>query len=537
LTTKTGLDRHRDAKRSRERQVQTRLVLAAELAIEKRMARLIAETGRKAAFAYARVGDGEARQAIAGVSRAAGAVLRATLTEVARTFAARLGDAQKDLADALETKSTEPYDRAIDQHVSMRTADMVVNITQSLQDAIALVISNGIDEQLGEEQIAHRIVEATSGEIGLARARRIARTEVHNAAMYGQQVAAEASPLAYQKEWLSTEDGRTRKGHNEMNGDRVALDAAFSVPLYDRNGELIERHNMLYPGATGAPASQVINCRCVVLYEPIGAKPVWNGPKPRPPVPTIPKPAPPWLGPVPDAAPAPVPVPTIPPRGQILVPTVPPARPVQVPTIPGPVQPEPIEVPTISEPPAAELVPVPTIPEPKPVVVPVMPVLANAITVYTQPSFLQLDADRVYYDPASRLGNSLPAGLVALEALVGRTIYVQGEFAAWNDLSRLHIKDRPWSRQVVVRIEVPAGTRVSTSIAATGERLIGTPVADLAPGERTQLLITSVDTTTYGDLSAKRFGDIPLTSGPAHPNTGLILVDAELIPFVSPSTP
>ncbi|PHR83103.1 phage minor head protein [Henriciella sp.] len=54
------------------------------------------------------------------------------------------------------------------------------------------------------------------------------------------------------KRWVATKDNRTRDSHAAIDGDMVALDQPFS------NG-------LLYPHAPGAPAEEVVNCRCT--YE------------------------------------------------------------------------------------------------------------------------------------------------------------------------------------------------------------------------------------------------------------------------------
>jgi uncharacterized protein with gpF-like domain len=163
------------------------------------------------------------------------------------------------ISRGVETKAFDDLDSAIRDFMTAHTAQAVVGISETTRKVIANVIRRGEDEGLSGEEIAKAIVEATSGEIGLARARRIARTETHAAAMYGQQAAAEASPLAFQKVWLATEDARTRPDHAEANGQVRALADPFTVGGTE----------MAYPGDFDAPPEQIINCRCVALYEPV----------------------------------------------------------------------------------------------------------------------------------------------------------------------------------------------------------------------------------------------------------------------------
>ena len=250
-----------------ERAVQTRLILAAERALEVHLARAIAAAGRRAAAAHGR----EAALAAAGTaSQDIARALRPAVSDIARTFGARVIQGPKSATAflGLETKAFDDLDQAIRQHFGTDTAQRVVQISDSLRETIRRVIERAIAENLGQEETAALIVEATSGEIAMARARRIARTEIHNAAMFGQQAAAEASPLAFEKVWLATEDARTRESHAKANGQRVGLNDFFRLEQDD--GRFV---HLAYPGDTRAPPGETINCRCVCTYEPILAEP------------------------------------------------------------------------------------------------------------------------------------------------------------------------------------------------------------------------------------------------------------------------
>ena len=101
----------------------------------------------------------------------------------------------------------------------------------------------------------------------VSRARAVARTEMHNAFEAGNRMAVDQSTLPRVKIWLASEDERTRQGHSEIDGESVPLNQNFSVPLYDHEGSLLEKTEMVGPGDPSAPAGQVINCRCTLLYE------------------------------------------------------------------------------------------------------------------------------------------------------------------------------------------------------------------------------------------------------------------------------
>jgi HK97 family phage portal protein len=112
-------------------------------------------------------------------------------------------------------------------------------------------------------------VEGTYEKFSDSRARLIARTETTVAAGEGSRAAAKSLGLPnLKKEWVSGHDSRTRgsdaddqSNHVVMDGVTIGLDEKFVVPSDDGNDE------MDGPGDAHAPADQVCNCRCVVVYH------------------------------------------------------------------------------------------------------------------------------------------------------------------------------------------------------------------------------------------------------------------------------
>lgn len=84
---------------------------------------------------------------------------------------------------------------------------------------------------------------------------RIARTEttrVMNQAKQDSYDHAEKKGLPLRKQWVSTLDDSTRESHQDVDGEVVLLDQAFS------NG-------LMYPGDQAGPPEEVINCRCTMI--------------------------------------------------------------------------------------------------------------------------------------------------------------------------------------------------------------------------------------------------------------------------------
>lgn len=92
-----------------------------------------------------------------------------------------------------------------------------------------------------------------------ARAHTIARTSVVPAANGATDTAMGVihdQVVALDKEWLATDDERTREEHAEADGQRVGYNEPF----------LVMGEEMMYPGDPAGSAANVVNCRCVVLY-------------------------------------------------------------------------------------------------------------------------------------------------------------------------------------------------------------------------------------------------------------------------------
>ena len=108
-----------------------------------------------------------------------------------------------------------------------------------------------------------RIMDAHKNAALFYRGTRIARTETIGALNAGryeaaQQLGETAGLRADQIElvWDATGDSRTRDSHASMDGQRVRQGEDFVTP---------DGHRLKYPGdrSGDAPASEVIQCRCV----------------------------------------------------------------------------------------------------------------------------------------------------------------------------------------------------------------------------------------------------------------------------------
>jgi uncharacterized protein with gpF-like domain len=95
------------------------------------------------------------------------------------------------------------------------------------------------------------------------RAFTIATTELHAASQYAaiesNRELSVQTGVEMMKAWVHTLDDRTRESHAEMDPDHfIPVDEMFVMP----DGELLDR-----PGDPNGSPANVINCRCVVVFE------------------------------------------------------------------------------------------------------------------------------------------------------------------------------------------------------------------------------------------------------------------------------
>jgi hypothetical protein len=114
-----------------------------------------------------------------------------------------------------------------------------------------------------------RIASRLSKVVGMdeTAAIRNARTMVTGAENKGRQdsyARAEADGIILQKEWIATNDGRTRHWHAELDGQTVPQDKPFSNDI----------GLIMFPGDPGAHPSNVYNCRCSMVAIVKGFKKV-----------------------------------------------------------------------------------------------------------------------------------------------------------------------------------------------------------------------------------------------------------------------
>jgi hypothetical protein len=201
------------------------------------------------------------------------AVLKKHLKLAIESFGANVLDTGKSFAPNVEIKkSKRKFDQFVLNYIEDRAASSVTQIeatsAKKARNIIRNVLSEGLQDGEANSAIAKSLEESFDG-LSKSRATVIARTEIAAASNQGSLEAAKALEVPdLKKEWVSVDDDRTRgngpddgpddPNHAKMDGVRVELNEKFTVP---------PDSSMDCPGDSSAPADQVINCRCVLVYS------------------------------------------------------------------------------------------------------------------------------------------------------------------------------------------------------------------------------------------------------------------------------
>lgn len=187
-------------------------------------------------------------------------ILKPAVRLSALTGARRAREAVARAVAARKIASAEELDARIlawaDRHVGSR----VTHIARTTSKRINRVIVDGLANQDPPAEIS-RALRDKLPRMSVGRADTIARTETAAAMNQGQhdvmENAEEELGVKMLKNWVATEDERTRETHAAADGQTVKLDDSFEVG----DSELD------FPSDPNGAPEEVINCRCAVTYD------------------------------------------------------------------------------------------------------------------------------------------------------------------------------------------------------------------------------------------------------------------------------
>ena len=159
----------------------------------------------------------------------------------------------------LEEKQLTPFMQEQLTWLQLHAASQITNISQTLTDQVADIVTDMVRQGKGAPAIA-REIRKQAVTIGKARAAVIARTETHNAAMAAVEASLKYKNITIRsKTWQAVGDSKVRPSHAAVSGTTVPFDQPFTV-----GGSLMMRPG---DGSLGAGAEEIVNCRCSVLYH------------------------------------------------------------------------------------------------------------------------------------------------------------------------------------------------------------------------------------------------------------------------------
>lgn len=134
----------------------------------------------------------------------------------------------------------------------LKGAEQVVEITDTTKAELKRRLIQGTEDNLTIPEIRDLL---RMPDINKRRANVIARTETISTLNYSSHAAVTAAPVLFVKEWIATNDKRTRKQHVHINGQVRDIEDKYS------NGGM-------YPGDPDLSAKERIQCRCAEVHEP-----------------------------------------------------------------------------------------------------------------------------------------------------------------------------------------------------------------------------------------------------------------------------
>lgn len=258
----------------REAAIQSRLLDVMETRFRRKIAGVVADESKRYLEAYQELGYVPAPSD--DDVQAFRDLYKEMALQTVRTFGARVVSQGKALGYDLEAKQEGGF-AALFRSLALAWINLepirkrITRVTETTRARIVSEVARGQQEGLGVAEIAKGINKRVPS-ISRARGALIARTETHNAANYAMHETAKSTGLELEKEWVSTEDARTRNfgddaeyDHVSMHGQKRAMDEPFSMPWIGGPDLLI-----MYPGEAGKPGAATINCRCSSIHRVVG---------------------------------------------------------------------------------------------------------------------------------------------------------------------------------------------------------------------------------------------------------------------------
>ena len=189
--------------------------------------------------------------------------LKPLLKQLYLSVAAEIGTLQLSSFGQKASIEKQSWYKKVIAYIDAEVGEKVTTISETFKDdflrTIKFETTAAQAESLGINAIAKKI-SAKMTELLDWQALRISQTEVLSAASVAQNESVKSVGVPYQKTWMAAMIN-TRHSHKAMHGTIAKNDGMFVLP---------DGSKMEYPrdARFGAPAGEIINCQCFVIYEP-----------------------------------------------------------------------------------------------------------------------------------------------------------------------------------------------------------------------------------------------------------------------------
>jgi len=185
-------------------------------------------------------------------------ILRTHYQRVAFTAgrqATRAFDPDKSMSDSFWNE--------INKYIALNTGRKIKQIQGNTVNSITRVVQKGIEEGETNREIATRL--RNSGKVNsVFNSLRIARTETLGIYNSATEASVNDTGLKFTRVWSTSKDMRTRRRKKGSIYDHWAADG-----IKAKQGEdfIVSGEPLTYPGDPKGSAGNIINCRCVLIYE------------------------------------------------------------------------------------------------------------------------------------------------------------------------------------------------------------------------------------------------------------------------------
>ena len=189
--------------------------------------------------------------------------LKPLLKQLYLSVAAEIGTLQLSSFGQKASIEKQSWYKKVIAYIDAEVGEKVTTISETFKDDFLRIIkfetTAAQAESLGINVIAKNVNAKITELLGW-QALRIAQTEVLSAASVAQNESVKSVGVPYQKTWVAAMIN-TRHSHKAMHGTIAKNDGMFVLP---------DGSKMEYPrdARFGAPAGEIINCQCFVIYVP-----------------------------------------------------------------------------------------------------------------------------------------------------------------------------------------------------------------------------------------------------------------------------